>query len=300
MNSRSKTRIIGAFVIGFAVVAGAYTINSLSGPTSTAEAMPVVTEAPDRTTLEVKDSNSDGVEDWQEEFISTTLVLDTSNSTDEEYELPDTVTGKTAISLIQRQLSAKTAGPLGNSQEEIVDSAINDATKLAQDKLYSIKDIILSEDESDNDIRRYANALANAITENNIPNLENKFLLLNRIVGSATPNQEDLDELRVHAEIYLNTKNSTLNIPVPKRLLKEHLDLINVYHAMYKDIDAMSKVHEDPLLTLIRIKRYEEDAEGASLALQNVYTSLLPFSDLFEENDPANLFVVFSPDYVKQ
>ena len=299
MNSSSKSRTIGAFVVGFGIVAGAYAINALDNPST--EAIPVVTEAPLRVALDVTDSNSDGIEDWREEFVKTAPIITNINTDNEgEYIPPSTLTGQVALSFMQSTLSSKIHGSFADSQADILDKTVKNINKQAGDKIYNVKDIIVSQDSSDEAIRNYGNSLANAITENNVPNLRDKLQILKEILETDKPKQEDIDELRIISEIYLNTKNATLNIPVPKKFVKEHLDLINVYHALYKDINIMSQVHEDPLLALVRLKRYEEDIKGLTLALQNMYYTLEANSEVFKEDDPAILFSAFSPEYNRQ
>jgi len=59
----------------------------------------------------------------------------------------------------------------------------------------------------------------------------------------------------------------------------------------------MQLVFSDPVVALMRVKRYQDDAIGLSLALQNIYNVVLPYASVFEPNDPAVLFVVFDPNY---
>ncbi len=296
MNGSSRSRIIGAFLVGFAIVAVSYAVNFFGQPTIASDQPAIVSEAPLRSTIEVTDSNQDGVEDWQEEFVDIAPVI-LNNSTDDDYELPETTTGQAALALIQRAVLAKTHGTFGDSQEEMVKKTADSIKAQSGDKIYSIKDIIISKDTADQDIRNYGNALANAILDNDVQGLRDKLLILKNVLESPTPSQEDLDELKVIADIYLNTRNATLNIPVPKTFVKEHLDLINVYNAYHQDIVAMYKVHEDPLLTLVRLKRYEDDATGLRLALQNMYFALKKHERVFEEGDSAAFFNVFDPNF---
>jgi hypothetical protein len=102
--------------------------------------------------------------------------------------------------------------------------------------------------------------------------------------------------LKTIAKFYLNTRNSTTEIPVPRILVKEHLDLLNVYNAVYFGVDAMSKAENDPMLALVRTKRYQDDIDGLALALQNMYRSIEPYAAAFDRNDSAVLFVSFSPE----
>ena len=105
-----------------------------------------------------------------------------------------------------------------------------------------------------------------------------------------------LQELELISSVYLNTRDQVLQIPVPDILAKEHLDLINVYNALYNDITAMTKVVSDPMLTFVRMKRYQEDTNALKLALQNIYFALKPYQKDFGVADKAVLFTLFNPD----
>ncbi len=80
-------------------------------------------------------------------------------------------------------------------------------------------------------------------------------------------------------------------------MVKEHLDLINTFHAIHKDIEAMSAAIDDPAFALLRLKRYEDDASGLGYAMQNMFFALDDYAHLFKVTDPATLFVIFSPDF---
>ncbi len=88
-------------------------------------------------------------------------------------------------------------------------------------------------------------------------------------------------------------RDGALAIPVPRPLLKEHLDLINTYEAVYQDIEAMTLSLEDPVVALLRIRRYAEDALGLRLALENMYDALSPYANQFSPTDSAQIFSLF-------
>ena len=58
----------------------------------------------------------------------------------------------------------------------------------------------------------------------------------------------------------------------------------------------MTAAVDDPAFALLRLKRYEDDATGLSLALENMLIGLVDYSHLFSANDPAMLFIIFSPN----
>lgn len=294
MIDQSKQKIVGAFVIGFAIVAGAYLANnfgqsSLTSPeTQTATA---VNEAPERVLIAVADQDSNGIEDWRDKFVSSDKIV--FNATDTDYKAPTTLTGQMSISFMQSIISAKGAGPLGKSQEEVIKDTAAQIATFGSDKIIDIKDVIVTNDSSPESVRSYANAAADAVLANNAPGLRNELLILRDTLTSASP--KDNKDLETISKVYLNTLNDTKSIPVPQILLKEHLDLLNVYNALHFDIAAMAKSQSDPMLTLVRVKRYEDDAKGLVLALNNLYAAIEPFASAFDKDDSAILFVSFSP-----
>jgi hypothetical protein len=53
----------------------------------------------------------------------------------------------------------------------------------------------------------------------------------------------------------------------------------------------------DPAFALMRLKRYEDDADGLRFALENMYSAFVPYASLVGPNDPALLFAIFSPEF---
>jgi len=144
-------------------------------------------------------------------------------------------------------------------------------------------------------VRTYGNTMAQIILNNNQPDSENELTILDRAVKSEDP--EELKKLIPLALMYKNLRDQSIVTPVPEPFLKQHLDLINTYQALYKNLSDMQLVFSDPVVALMRVKRYQDDAIGLSLALQNIYNVVLPYASVFEPNDPAVLFVVFDPNY---
>ena len=107
-------------------------------------------------------------------------------------------------------------------------------------------------------------------------------------------------ELEIIASAYKSMRDESLLVPAPKLFLKQHLDLINTYEAIHKDIYAMTLSLSDPAVALLRIKRYEDDALGFSIALANMYEALEPHAGLFFASDPAMIFANFNPDNLVQ
>ncbi len=293
MVSNSKSRVLGAFVVGFAIVAGAYTYNSLTPATvATGVQSATVAQTPTRVFIATNDDNKNGLEDWREQFVENSPAI-SLNENSKDYTLPDTLTGQVGISFFQSIVTAKGTEGFGRSKEQIIKDTAETISKYGADTIFDIKDIVTKADNSAEAIRAYANAAADAIIVNDIPGSRDELTILKELLS--TENEQGIAELKAIAQTYQKTRDDTLKLTVPSKLAKEHLDLINVYNALAIDIDAMTKVLDDPMLSLVRIKRYKDDAEGLALALQNMYTGIKPYTSSFNENDSALLFFVFNP-----
>ena len=291
------SKIVGAFLVGLIVVAVSYKASSAGNEVSDLknnDSIVVIDEAPARTAIEVKDSDSDGIEDWQDQFLTAEPIIIEKNQG--EYTPPDTVTGQMAINLMQNFLSTKING-YGPSQEKIVADTVNNLKKEAEYKMYSLRDIEISDDSSDEAVRNYGNAMANAILDNATTEKTRKDIqILTDIANKNEVTEEDVKDLEIIAKVYKDTLEDTLLIPVPKEFSKEHLDLINVYNALYHDTEGIAKIINDPVVALLRIKRYKDDMDGLSIALQNMYTALDNSTYKFSADDTATLFASFAPN----
>lgn len=295
MEGNFNQKIVGSSIIGFALVAGAYVISNFNTSEVVQQAAVRATApaAAPRVAIEVNDSDGNGIEDWRDDFVTTeAVILDEAVTT---YEPPDTLTGKMGIDFMQNIILAKGYGPFGSSQEEIIDKTIDNLSQEAVYDLYDTPDVIIMSEWGDMDIVNYANSVAGTIMKNNVPNAKSEIVILKDLLVNEDTSR--LTELKSLAEGYRLNRDDILNIPVPTFLVKEHLDLINTINAIHQDITAMTLAIDDPAITLISLKRYQEDAEGLGYAMQNMYLSLEPYASLFTINDPAALFVYFSPNF---
>ena len=294
MKGQINTKILGSTIIGFALIVGAYTISHFGEPRRTVQPANLQgSTATDRVTIAVTDSDNNGIEDWRDEFVTTkAIIIDQATST---YTPPDTLTGKMSIGFMENVIRARSYGPFGRSDEEIINSTIDVLAKETTDKLYDLADITIMENWDNQDVVNYGNTVAATLHRNSLPNMASELDILYDI--AVNKNEGRVLELKTLVEIYRGYRDDTLKIPVPAIFTKQHLDLINTYQAILADIEAMTSIIDDPAVTLLRLKRYEDDATGLAYALQNMYLALEPYADQFSVDDPAILFVVFSPNY---
>ncbi len=292
MDYMRNPKIVGSFLVGFALVAGAYVTANFGKPRHAAPAaVGVATEAPVRAFIPVSDQDEDGVEDWRDQFIEAPAVTLT-DETVTDYVPPSTLTGQLGVSLIEDVLRIKAGGPVSKTKEQVVVESVTEITEVStRDKIYDTRDIIVNDDPSSEAVRAYGNNLASIIMDFNIPGIEGELEQLMTYVNA--PEQFDNTNLLALANMYKNYRDYTRAIPVPRQFIKPHLDLINVYHALHIDINAMAEATTDPMVTLVRLKRYEDDAAGLYFAFSNMHDSLLPYAAVFGANDPALVLASF-------
>ncbi len=291
MFGQINQKVLGSFLVGLALVSGAYIYSSLGISKLSQPATVTGASAAARTAIAVTDKDENGIEDWRDTFVTTEAFIDTATTT---YELPTTVTGQLSIQFLEDFIRSKQYGPLGNSKTEVIENTVNSLTKATEQELYDTRDIIIMSTWNDDDIKNYANAMANAVLSNNVAGVDSEINIMDDALNNGKT--ERLKELEVIAEIYSNTLEDSLAIPVPSPFLKQHLDLLNSYRAVQEDIAAMSLAVTDPMVTFMRFKRYQDDALGLRLSFENMYTSLTPYSRLFASSDSAVFFSNFNPN----
>jgi len=296
MDKYLSPRVTGACLIGFAIVGGTYLATNF-GQTKSYQPSGLVAQAnntPLRFPIEVRDSSGDGIEDWRDQFISAPPIQRASSSLSSTYTPPETITEQLGISLMEGLFASMGDLPLKSRDRVISDTVSGVQKATVRDKIYDIRDITISQDTSDLAVKNYGNRLALIILGDNKHGLRNEIVILESYFHS--PNEQDLKDLVTISELYKNYRDEAIKLPVPTIFAKQHLDLINVFNALYINIDALAKADKDPILPLIRLKRYEEDVLGLALAMKNMYEALATRANAFDVNDPAVLFISFNFD----
>jgi len=285
--SNAQKRIAGALLAGAALIAGALLLRSYQNTNTTVEQnAAVVVTAPQRTAIKTLDENGDGVPDWQESLL-VTQALSLASTTD--YTAPETLTGQFALDFFENIVRAENYGAFGDSPDELVIAASNRLAQSVIDKLYTIEDITVSENTSLDAITSYGETIAEITTRYPGASLESEVLILERALRDQ--NSEELDALDGKITVYQNIIQDTLALPVPNSYTTEHLNLINSYQAILNDIVAMRNAFTDPMLTLLRMKRYQDDANGLSFSFSNIFTKLQTEGATWNNDSPVYLFI---------
>jgi hypothetical protein len=288
-------KVLGAFVVGVGLVTASYTYVNFGKPKS---AYPVYNQeaAPIRSAIAVKDADNNGIEDWRDAFTVTEPIVIGEPAA--SYTPPTTVTGRLGINLFEDYVRAKNYGPFGKTEEQVVTDTVNRLARDTEQVIYQMRDIETIDAWTNADIKNYANVMGASIIQNSNSDLASELEILGEILTNKK--FERTNELSIIAGFYKTMRDQAMATPVPSIFTKEHLDLINVYEALYQDITAMQYSLDDPAVTLLRVRRYQDDALGLELALANMYAALEPHARLFTSNDPAVIFGAFNPNNVTQ
>lgn len=290
-----QRRVAGASLIGISLILGALVIKNF-GETpqnvteSTVTAKTIPTTIPERDFISVTDSNNDGVEDWREEFVMQEPIELPTSTTTVAFAMPNTVTDQVGMQIFESFIRSKTNNIPTQSNEDIVAKTAGRIQGVAQDTLYTARDVtIIATDPVA--IRRYGNTMGQSMINHNVVS-EGELEIMYQAVQ--TSDEAKLAELAPLAEMYRKLRDDAIATPVPDRFVEEHVLLINAYHAMYRNLTDFQIVFKDPIIALLRIKRYQDDATALGIAMNRMYRNAAPFASLFREDDPAMVFTVFS------
>lgn len=279
-------RTQGAIILGVALVAIAFVLSRYIGPQAARTQGPVVVASPTLTTktfkspLPVTDSNNDGVPDWQELLQKTEpLILPKS----EPFKEPETLTDQFALEFFERYVRNEGFGAFGQSPEAIIETASDELVAQTRDVLYTEKNIRLYQ-ATPGQVRTYGIAVADIILAYPLPDgTRNEIEILEDAV--AQNNATVLKELAPIQAAYEAMVEDMLALPVPQQLMKQHLDLTNTYQALAASLDAMQNTFNDPLLALLRLQRYQQDADGLAAAVNNLFNAAYRANANFQPGD---------------
>jgi hypothetical protein len=274
--SSAQKRIMTAIIVSMTVVSGALLIKgagngvSQNSTGSDANAI-VVSAAPERSAITITDSNNDGVPDWQESLITTTPI--DIEEKDSNYLTPDTLTSQFALEFFEQIVRSENSGVFGQSPEELVAASSDALVAQAVDAPITRKDITIGNDTSEGALTTYAkNAIAIVETYSE-QNPRNEMEIIQDALR--TQNPAVLTELDAKVIAYTKFLEETQRLTVPSSVATEHLNLLNSYQAIRNDIVAMRNAFTDPMLALLRLKRYQDDALGLTRSIDQLSIVLI-------------------------
>ena len=251
----------------------------------------ITAAAPERIPIKITDSDGDGIPDWREELqkFEPLRVSFGATSTD-SYSPPETLTGRLAIDLLSDITKSKSMGPLGPTQETILNNAAMEFAEAGTDTLYTETVLTISNDTSPAALHLYGNKVAAIMAADLLPEgTRNEFDIIAHALE--TDSELVLSELDPIIGGYEIAHDTMLNIPVPENMTEEHLNLLNAFNALLIDTKAMRQSLSDPLYAIVRLKRYQDDTLGLRNSIIGLYGKLYTEGVRWDSSDTASKII---------
>jgi hypothetical protein len=246
-----------------------------------------------------RDTDQDGRKDWEEMLQGTNLngtdTDETASSTKNGSFEPKTLTEKFAVEFFDSFIRArKNNTPLTpEEQQALVEHTARKFASENTNKLYTKGDIEIVA-SGGGALYTYANAVGALVAKNNPEKpLENEALLLKRAIDADDPAL--LSDLSIISGAYENVVADMLKLPVPEEVVAEHLKLLGAFTAIHDDVSGMELVFTDPMLSYIRVKRYQDDVDGLAGAIEGMRRALEEKKLVFDKSDAGSFFFSLHP-----
>ncbi len=289
-----------------------------AGNLKTAE--PIIAEELD------KDSDNDGLKDWEEALWGTDPVnpdtdkdgtLDgeeikqdrnplvpgpndklpkpsvNSNEETASPEQPDTLTSALSKQLFAAYLTDKQSGGQisGDQKQALLDSfmaSLDSFNQTETKEVYTKSDLQISKNSDRNAIKEYGNNFALIIKKYFGPISENEMAVFQNALTKN--NEKEFEKLGPIAGAYRNTAREALSLTVPNDFSDSHLTIINGFIAIAKEIDILKNTAQDPTRSLLALKQYQTDVATTYASLKNLNNYFLTKGVVFLDNEPGILF----------
>lgn len=256
---KGSIRIGGAVALGIIIVLGALHVKATSVPSQ--EAQVIVAVAPTREYIEVTDSDSDGIKDWEEglgiKAIPSPAPSDETENT-EPYEEPTTFTGKFSEAFFQDYLQGKIDGQDFSDPSALVGNAVSAIEENTRSKRHSRLELTIVPATFEA-MREYGNRIPEIVVKYQTGSV-NEVTILKQALD--TNDATVLAGLVPIHDAYTGMIADMLRVNVPDTFVNTHLSLLNAYEAILTDVEAMQKAFDDPLYALARVRKYGEDVSS--------------------------------------
>ena len=318
-------KIIPVFIVCLIVIGGIFALLEYKNQAKTInnEAVLSVTDQKLIDSVATKDTDGDGLKDWEEALWQTTpnnpdtdadgtndgeeiaqnrdplkkgpndqLTLETASTTPKTAS-PLTTSAQFSRELFTRYVTLKQNGggdPADfENYSDLVQTYIDKEATVMAAKTYAAADFKVIANETPDDIRRYGNEFGALFIADEIPDMENELVVLQR----ATENNNPLELTKLDANIaaYKKILNGLLKISVPKTFLPDHLTLTNAIATVLVGIEAMKLTFSDPIKAAAGLKNYPDAAGNLLPLLQSIGSGLEASGVSFAQTETGYRFI---------
>lgn len=265
-----------------------------------------------RTQLDEKDTDGDGLRDWEEDLWgfssvnpdtdgdgiddATEAANERTLQEEQESALIDDILGTIstdtnlsrsdilARTLVEEVVAFQSAGISldGNTSnsiaQKLVDSLAGGVT--IDPPVVSVSQIKTT-NETPETLRSYGNAVGSIIGGK--PTAETNELIVLAQLGQ-TSDYSTLAQLATVKQSYRSMVNQLMLIPVPTGLVQAHVDFVNAMLATSETFDTLAKIEEDPLASIVGIQAYVQFSSNMATSF-DVIQSYLNKRVVFQESE---------------
>ena len=305
--------IVPVFIVCLVVLGGLFALLEYQNQTKTTNNGNMISVADQRIidSIANKDTDSDGLKDWEEALWQTDpnnpdtngngikdgaevakLSLETTSSTPKTTK-PLTSSDQFSRDLFTRYVSIKQTGsgdPADyNNYTDLVQSYIDKEATALSANIHSATDFKVIAKETPADIHRYGNEFGALFVTDETPDLENELVILNR--ATENQNQTELNKLDKNIAAYEEILNGLLKISVPESFLPDHLTLTNAVETIILGIKSMKFSFSDPLKAAAGLKNYPDAAGNILPLLRNIGGGLEESGVTFTQTETGYRFI---------
>ncbi len=253
-----------------------------------------------------KDSDSDGLKDWEEALWHTDphnpdtdgdgtsdgdevkqgrnplvagphdkVTIDTTikiSGTDANTNIAETETDTMARDLFTQYMELKKAGtPIDEKTQTIlITNLLQNKSLQNTHKTYTSSDIKNITTNTATAMRNYGNRLGRILVADSPKASQNEIVIIEKALTSG--NQSDIQQLNPIINGYNTIITNLISVTVPKNALTLHIHLINDISRVRDDIQDMSTTFNDPVKALLSMNDYRQSVSSLVSDLTQIKT----------------------------
>lgn len=237
-----------------------------------------------------KDSDGDGLKDWEETLWGTDPKVADAEKLQKEKavvvkkeETPLTATDKLARSFFSQYMNLKEVGLQNDkdTQENLAKTLADAAESAELPKLYTTSNIKTSTTIS---VRDYGNNFGSIFKENSAGTNEAAILRDALTLESKTKLRE-LDPILAN---YKRLRTGLLNMQVPPQAAAAHIDFLNALNKLIFIIELFQKAFTDPIASVQGLALYPEVYEEVIFSLAKVKGVFTSANIIYASTEPGS------------
>lgn len=269
--------------------------------------------AKNNKTIEITDSDEDGLADWEETLHGTdpnNKDTDGDGANDKEeidsgrdplevgpgkppsndfivldkpiYEnyVEGTLSDRVAKNLATNFFQFKYNDTLSSSNAEELVNAISSSVEQITDtpNTYNFDRLRIAKNPSKEEIKFYGNSLAT---------LQAGFMESLIAVNSITDSKQHLASV---AQVYRNFSTQIINLTVPETIAQTHLNLANNFDLIGQQISSLKDSEKDPVLGLFAVQTYQSAHNQQAVLYKTISNYFKQNGILFDNNDVGSIW----------